>query len=140
MKCPRCSYDNPANTSFCEDCGFKLDSDHQKDDVQQKAARDIMKAKLVLEDGQEFVLSDRTTIGRSDDNDIQIRDPHVSRRHAVILREGDTFTIRGDGADGGGSINGLAINDSPRFFGESRPLVNADEITLGRTKVRFVIE
>ena len=33
MKCPKCGYDNPPNTVFCEECDWRLD---QKVEVKEK--------------------------------------------------------------------------------------------------------
>ena len=45
-------------------------------------------------DGPHSVDLDRetTSIGRSPNQNVVLNDPCVSRQHAVILREGDTYT------------------------------------------------
>ena len=48
----------------------------------------------------------RTTIGRAKDNDIVLANPHVSGRHAVIEREGASFTLVDNASANGSFING----------------------------------
>ncbi len=139
MKCPRCGFENPSGETYCLDCGFKLEMVAQYPQPASYQEGKIQ-AKLVFEDGREFQLSDETTIGRSNENDVQIDNPYVSRRHAIIYRKGDTFVIRDVGTNGKGSTNGTIINNSPPFKNETRPLVNGDEITLGEVKLKFVLE
>lgn len=46
-------------------------------------------------EGHSFVInSDSLSIGRSPENDIQIPDPSVSRKHAKIYKDGDKYFIR----------------------------------------------
>ena len=72
---------------------------------------------------------ERLTIGRSDDNDIQIRDDSISRRHALIERRGDGFLLRD--AD---SRNGVWLGK--RRIDQHR-LRDGDVISLGRAKLIF---
>jgi hypothetical protein len=68
----------------------------------------------------------RFTIGRSPDNDLEIPDSKLSRRHAVI----ESF----DGAiqvSDCGSQNGTAVNGEPLVG--AAPLRDGDVVTLGRT-------
>jgi phosphoserine phosphatase len=75
---------------------------------------------------------DRITIGRSADNDISVPNNSVSRRHACILRDGDSWRI-----EDAGSRNGTRLNDTEL---PDRPLRNGDVIYLGRTRLAFVDE
>jgi len=81
--------------------------------------------------GQTFRPSDgRTLIGRSPDCDIFLDDVTVSRRHAELLREGDTFTIRDLG-----SLNGTYVN---RRRIESAVLEDDDEVQIGKYRLTFL--
>jgi ABC transport system ATP-binding/permease protein len=87
-------------------------------------------AKIVWKDPQtnlthEFVLMEGATamIGRLDENDICIKEQHVSRQHAVINYRDGIFTITDLG-----SANGTFVNDS-RLTG-AFPLASGDEIRL----------
>lgn len=75
--------------------------------------------------GQDFVLSDTTTLGASGDNDIRIAMEGISRRHARIVREGDHFLIEDSGATNGTFVNGFRI--------QRETLRHLDIVTLGRS-------
>jgi len=71
----------------------------------------------------------RLTIGRTNDNDIQLRTSYISRRHAVILTEGDTTRV----VDWG-SKNGVFVN-SERI--KEHYLTNGDIVSIGNAKFRY---
>src|SRR5512140_780278 len=77
------------------------------------------------EERHEFVLSEGATasIGRSEKNDIQIAEKHVSRQHAVINYREGVFMISDLG-----SANGTFVND--RRLTEPFPLAHGDVIRL----------
>jgi FhaA, N-terminal domain/FHA domain len=72
---------------------------------------------------------ERTVIGRSKDSDIRMEDPNVSRRHAEVRREEDTFWLVD--LD---STNGVAVNG--RRTKRAR-LNEGDTITIGSTDLVF---
>ncbi len=87
-------------------------------------------AKITWEDPttlerHEFVLAEGATasIGRSEKNDIQIAERHVSRQHAVVNFRDGIFTINDLG-----SANGTFVND--RRLTEPFPLAHGDVIRL----------
>jgi len=60
--------------------------------------------------GQVFELRDGPSyVGRSQDNDIQILDKTVSRRHLKLSRNGDRYFITDLGSQNGTFVNGLNI-------------------------------
>ncbi|MDH3615333.1 MAG: FHA domain-containing protein [Gammaproteobacteria bacterium] len=71
----------------------------------------------------------RLTIGRTNDNDIQLRTSYISRRHAVILTEGDATRV----VDWG-SKNGVFVN-SERI--KEHYLSNGDIVSIGNAKFRY---
>jgi chromosome segregation ATPase len=75
------------------------------------------------------LFKDRLTIGRTEQNDIQLNAPYISRRHAVIVTEGDTTKVVDRG-----SKNGVFVNS--RRIGE-HPLSNGDIIAMGIAKFRY---
>ncbi len=87
-------------------------------------------AKITWEDPttqarHEFVLTEGATasIGRSEKNDIQIAERHVSRQHAVVTFRDGIFMISDMG-----SANGTFVND--RRLTEPFPLAHGDVIRL----------
>ncbi len=52
-----------------------------------------------------YALRDRTAIGRHPTADIVLPDPSVSRAHAVIQREGDSYVIQDLGSGNGVTVN-----------------------------------
>lgn len=94
-------------------------------------------AKIVWKDPQtgqtrEFVLMEgaTATIGRLDDNDICIKEQHVSRQHAIISYRDGIFTLTDLG-----SANGTFVND--RKLAEAFPLASGDEIRLYVPRLLF---
>ena len=75
------------------------------------------------------LFKDRLTIGRNEDNDIQLKTTYISRRHAVIMTEGDaTRVIDWD------SKNGVFVN-SERV--KEHILSNGDRVAIGNVKFRY---
>ena len=72
----------------------------------------------------------RTVIGRSPDCDVFLDDVTVSRRHAELVRESDSFTIRDLG-----SLNGTYVN---RKRIESAVLEDDDEVQIGKYRLTFL--
>ncbi|MCH9693855.1 MAG: FHA domain-containing protein [Gammaproteobacteria bacterium] len=75
------------------------------------------------------LFKDRLTIGRTDDNDIQLKVAYISRRHAVIQTEnGETRIIDW------GSKNGIYVNSEKV---SEHPLHHGDVITVGNARFRY---
>lgn len=86
---------------------------------------------LVL--GREYALdAPVVTIGRRDENTIVIKDPTVSRRHAEIHREGESFSIVDKGSTSGITVNGQLVSGQ-------HPLRDGDRIGIGSSAV-FLIQ
>ena len=71
-----------------------------------------------------------TKIGRSLTADIRLDDPTVSRRHALICRQGDGTRVLDDR-----SLNGIFLNGERTEWGE---LQDGDELIIGRYHLYFV--
>jgi pSer/pThr/pTyr-binding forkhead associated (FHA) protein len=69
-------------------------------------------------------------IGRSPECDVFLDDVTVSRRHAELTREGETFSIRDLG-----SLNGTYVN---RKRIESVVLEDDDEVQIGKYRLTFL--
>lgn len=59
-----------------------------------------------------------TTIGRSQDNDIQIDNPGVSTHHTRIVREGDTYFVEDADSTNGTSVNGVPVSRKQLEYGD----------------------
>ena len=77
-----------------------------------------------------FPSAERTLIGRSPECDVFLDDVTVSRRHAELVRDGETFTITDLG-----SLNGTFVN---RKRIESAELDDDDELQIGKYRLTFL--
>ena len=75
--------------------------------------------------GQSYALKGEiTTLGRSSDNDIQIREDHLSRNHLRIIARGNTCFIVDLGSTNGTLLNGEKIEPGKEMeVGEGSPIV-----------------
>jgi hypothetical protein len=70
------------------------------------------------------------SVGRSQENDIVINDPNVSRKHARISRADSGFVVEDLGSTNGTLLDGAPI-DRERIEG-------GDELTFGESTARFI--
>lgn len=96
-----------------------------------------MDARLAIYKGTKldraFPLGGRSTaIGRDADNPVQLLDPKVSKRHAVIRAKGEAWTI-----EDAGSTNGLTVNGARA---KSAELKHGDRIGIGPFRLVFETE
>jgi pSer/pThr/pTyr-binding forkhead associated (FHA) protein len=95
----------------------------------QAAVAARARAWLEVGTGRYPLSSERTTIGRSRDNDIHLADERASRRHARIdLQQGALVIIDLDSANGT-FVNGRRV--------QRQVLNNGDEIRIGESRLRF---
>lgn len=71
----------------------------------------------------------RLTIGRTAQNDIQLKAHYISRRHAVVVSEGDTTRVIDWGSKNGVLVNGSRVTE---HF-----LRHGDVITIGTAEFRY---
>ena len=83
--------------------------------------------------GRSVDISRMITIGRDEKNDICIKDdPLVSRRHALIEKEGDTYYLMDKG-----STNGTYLNNNPIPKLERVRIKSGDVVTVGKTHLEI---
>jgi hypothetical protein len=147
--CPECGFQNPETANYCSRCGALLavetgtettmsfDVDEASEEGESLlSALGLTGPALVVRSGggiagQSFQPGDgRTLVGRSPECAIFLDDVTVSRRHAEIIRDGDTLTIRDLG-----SLNGTYVN---RKRIESAVLENDDEVQVGKYRLTFL--
>jgi uncharacterized Zn ribbon protein len=148
--CPECGFQNPEASNYCSRCGALLatdagagaeqtmtfDMDDDGDEVDLLESLGIKGPALVVRSGggmagQSFQPNEgRTLVGRSPECEIFLDDVTVSRRHAELVRDGDTFSIRDLG-----SLNGTYVN---RRRIESTVLENDDEVQIGKYRLTFL--
>jgi chromosome segregation ATPase len=75
------------------------------------------------------LFKDRLTIGRTQQNDIQLKAQYISRRHAVITTEGDAARVVDWGSKNGVYVNSKRISE---HF-----LKNGDLVTIGIAEFRY---
>ena len=145
--CPECGFQNPESANYCARCGTLLVHEEngeatmaytpgEVDDEGRPDLVEITGPALVVRSGggragETFVLDDEeTTIGRSPDCDIFLDDVTVSRRHAIVRRNGDNLAI-----EDLGSLNGTFLN---RRRIESGELDDGDELQIGKYRLTFL--
>ena len=143
--CGFCGKSISSEDVFCPHCGARQPIAAASASL--RAARAT--ARLVVAGTTEldatFVLNKETNlVGRTDpqsnifpDIDLSRFDPEtkISRRHARVWREGDTFLV-----EDLGSVNGTVVNDAVRLGPrQPRPLANGDRLRLGETTLHFLI-
>ncbi len=145
--CPECGFQNPEVANYCARCGSYLRRDEHgettlslgPDELGEEGvhALEVRAPALVVRAGggmagESFETAGlRTLIGRSPDCHVFLDDVTVSRRHAEIVHEGDTYTIRDLG-----SLNGTFVN---RHRIESVELQPDDEVQVGKYRMTFLL-
>ena len=148
--CPECGFQNPEAANYCSKCGALL----VKDDGGAETTQTYTPEEIADEDGpldeiaaegpalvvrsgggragEHFIpQSERTTIGRSPDNDIFLDDVTVSRKHALLLQSDGEFRI-----EDLGSLNGTFVNR--RRIDSPARLQSGDEVQIGKYRLSFI--
>jgi hypothetical protein len=76
-----------------------------------------------------YFVEGRARIGRSEESDVFLVDPSVSRTHAIVEVQGVEPVVRDLGSTNGTFVNGERI--------EARQLKDGDELMFGNTRMRF---
>jgi hypothetical protein len=150
--CPECGFQNPEAANYCSRCGALLVKEEPGSETTMSYTPDEVgeagESAVSLEElgadgpalvvrsgggraGEHFVpQGERTTIGRSPDNEIFLDDVTVSRKHAVLLQRDD-----GNYIEDLGSLNGTFVN---RRRVDAAPLEDGDEIQIGKYRLTFL--
>ena len=152
MLCARCGHQNPEDARFCSSCGAPLGAAGDDETTLTLSAVEAATEEDELERyldglapgvgllvvrhgpnaGSSFRLDEKVTaIGRHPDSDIFLDDITVSRRHVVIQRDDDGYTLRDVG-----SLNGTYVNR--KRVDEAR-LRHGDEVQVGLFRLTFVL-
>jgi hypothetical protein len=148
--CQECGFQNPEAANYCSKCGALLVVDEGGSETTQTyTPDDIADAEgpfdEIAAEGPALVVrsgggrageyfspqGDRTTIGRSPDNDIFLDDVTVSRKHAVLVQTGGELKI-----EDLGSLNGTFVNR--RRIDSAVRLESGDEVQIGKYRLSFI--
>lgn len=143
--CGFCGQRIAASDQFCAHCGKQQPlADGSAALRQARATAKLVVAGTTELDASFQLRNESSLVGRTDphsgifpDVDLSRFDPHtkVSRRHARVWRDGDTFLI--EDLD---SINGTVINDSIKLAPrQPRVLESGDKLRLGETTLHFLV-
>ena len=116
-----------------EELDERMSARLQTPELPPAADRDKMSRVLIGKiDNQELrfpLFKKRLTIGRTQQNDIQLQAPHISRRHAVIMTEGDVTRVIDWGSKNGVYVNAQRVTE---HF-----LASGDIVAIGDAKFRY---
>jgi FHA domain/zinc-ribbon domain len=150
--CARCGHQNPEDARFCSSCGAPLGPAENEETTLTLSAVEAASEEDELESyldglapgvgllvvrhgpnaGSSFRLEvPATAIGRHPDSEVFLDDITVSRRHVVVERDGDGYTLRDVG-----SLNGTYVN---RKRVDEAQLHDRDEVQIGRYRLTFVL-
>jgi serine/threonine-protein kinase len=144
--CGFCGKTIAADDVFCAHCGARQPIAAASASVRaaRATAKLIVAGTTEMEAGTFPLQKESNLVGRTDpqsnifpDVDLSRFDPEtkISRRHARIWRQGDTFLV-----EDLGSVNGTVVNDAVKLGPrQPRPLENGDRIRLGETTLHFLI-
>jgi hypothetical protein len=154
--CTKCGHFNPESSVFCARCGVRFEAEaggHGESTVGLPAVEADIEdeievslpiefpeeggAILVIKKGPDAGMSftvnrEAISIGRHPESDIFLDDITVSRRHAEIRREGNSYSLLDTG-----SLNGTYLN---RERIDASPLEDGDEIQIGKFRLLFFTE
>ena len=150
IHCPECGFQNPEAAKYCSKCGALLIADEPgshttmtftpeeagEEDGISLADLQVEGMALVVRSGggrqgETFPLgNEKVTVGRSPDCEVFLDDVTVSRKHAILVRGGDGYTIEDQG-----SLNGTYVN---RRRVETARLEDGDEVQIGKYRLTFL--
>jgi pSer/pThr/pTyr-binding forkhead associated (FHA) protein len=126
--CPVCGTANPPTETWCQECGFRLDAVPGEEPPPAPPTA----VKLASQsDGREFPLHEgENLIGRAGEADVLIPHPSVSRRHAIIVVEGQSVAIEDVGSTNGTWVNSRALSPNQRVPVPPNAVIRFGEVSL----------
>ncbi len=146
--CTECGFQNSEAANYCAKCGALLEKEEAGGETTMALTPEEVGDESLLQlegvegpalvvrsgggrAGEHFIPNEtRTTIGRSPDCDIFLDDVTVSRGHAVVVKQGESFVLEDEG-----SLNGTFLN---RRRIESAELEDGDELQIGKYRLIFL--
>lgn len=150
--CKECGYKNTETGKYCSKCGallpdeesrsettirYSLEAEEREPDLSQLREMAGKGVSLVVRSGGDMVgeafspAGEETTIGRDTGSDIFLDDITVSRNHAVLMREGDSYLVRDMGSLNGTYVNNVRV--------ETQKLSDGDQLQVGKYKLTFIV-
>ena len=150
VHCPECGFQNPESSNYCAKCGALLIRDEPGghttmtfpveelvgeegggfDELRVEGTALVVRAGGGRQ-GETFALDgDRIEIGRSPQADVFLDDVTVSRSHAILVRDGSSYSIEDTG-----SLNGTYVN---RRRVEKATLEDGDEVQIGKYRLTYL--
>lgn len=114
---------------------YQQASEEEKSVISGVLAGDDEKAMVFIhrgaQKGSRFLIDqEEIAIGRAPENSIFLNDVTVSRKHALIVKEGKNFIFRDLGSLNGSYVNNVSVTEAK--------LSSGDEIQIGKFHLLFV--
>jgi adenylate cyclase len=93
-------------------------------------SEELMTARLRSPGGRSYLLDEFNLIGRSEQANVRLEDPGVSRQHATIRREGGRYWLVDLGSSNGTFVNDMVVT-------HAQPLHDGDRLQLGTAQLVF---
>lgn len=144
IKCPACGFENQDDSAYCEDCGEKLfmasdpvvPSVIGDDDLSSEVMATVSIENMVFPLGRTYNSMGRRSPADGVYPDVDLtdfdHDSYISRRHAQIIKDGNSYYFEDLGSSNGSYLNGEFITKGARQL-----LKNGDLLKLGKTELVF---
>ncbi len=146
IKCPACGFENQDDSAYCEECGEKLfmASDPMasaviEEDIDSEVMASVSIENMVFPLGRTYNSMGRRSPADGVYPDVDLTDfdheAYISRRHAQIIKDGNSYYFEDLGSSNGSYLNGEFITKGARQL-----LKNGDLLKLGKTELVFNIK